>query len=232
MKRIVAFVILVLLLLHISIRSGFLGRFMATPGDLGVNASIIAVNGTSNFLIEWDIERKPIERLLAGNDAVFVFYPVKIRLLDESWPIISDLFRPAVAIDDGGWKRTYDFGYNVWYYPTPGFNTPRVMMAKLVYFVPRNVDRGKVEIPISPSNISECSTIPVIFAYFHDNGGGEVVPGYVELRPKLYLGPNYPVFGSGELEVLFEFNFSRYIEHSGGWVEVRTLNVTLPCGGT
>ncbi len=232
-KKLIAVVfVLAFLVFELSLKLGYLGYFMAKPGDLNLESSVSETPNGSVFVIGWDIELKALDRIVNGNDIVLVFYPSGVRVSDEFWPLFKGFPKLNLTVRTGkGDEVPGRVGYNVWYYPTPGFATPKVELIRAVYVASDDVDGGRIELPLIPANISKCSTIPVIFAYFHDIGGGDVDPGYVELRPKLRFGPGYPVFGNESLEFFFEFNFSAWIDSTGGWVEVRVFNVTLPCEG-
>ncbi|AFL94774.1 hypothetical protein CL1_0567 [Thermococcus cleftensis] len=213
---------------------GLLKNFMASPDDLEINGSRVETPNGSAFVVEWYLQRKPLERLVSGRDSIFLFYPSGVHISGGVYPIIGGF--PGVNLTvypSGRQVNGSEIIYTVWYYDTPGWAVPKVEMVRAVYLVPPNVSGGRIEVPIRATNWSRCSVIPVILAYFHDTGGEGVNPDYIDLRPELHLGPDYPVFGNGTLEVLFDFNTSHWVEmylgERGGWVEVRVFNATLPC---
>ncbi|CAD5243651.1 hypothetical protein [Thermococcus camini] len=215
-------------------RMGALNDFMAGPEDLRVTSSVVETSNGSVLVIEWHLQRKPLERLLNDRDSVFLFYPSGIHISGGVYPVMGRLpWVNLTVYPSGRLVNRSEIDYTIWYYDTPGWAVPKVEMVRAVYPVPPNVSGGRIEIPLVATGWSLCSSVPVIFAYFHDTGGKHVNPDYIALRPELHLGPNYPLFGNGTLEVLFDFNTThwveRYVGKRGGWVEVGVFNVTLPC---
>lgn len=217
-------------------RMGALNDFMAGPEDLRVTSYVAETSNGSVLVIEWHLQRKPLERLLNGRDSVFLFYPSGVHVSGGVYPLIAGFPWVNLTVYPMGRQVTRsEIDYTVWYYDTPGWAVPKVEMVRAVYPVPSNVSGGRIEIPLVATDWSLCSSVPVIFAYFHNTGGEQVNPDHIDLRPELHLGPDYPFLGNGTLEVLFDFNTThwveRYIGKRGGWMEVRVFNVTLPCEG-
>ncbi|KUH34214.1 hypothetical protein APY94_02750 [Thermococcus celericrescens] len=215
-------------------RMGALNDFMAGPEGLRVTSSVVETSNGSVLVIEWHLQRKPLERLLNGRDSMFLFYPSGVHVSGSVYPLIAGFPWVNLTVYPVGRQVTRgEIDYTVWYYDTPGWAVPKVEMVRVVYPVPPNVSGGRLKVPFVATNWSICSSVPVIFAYFHDTGGEEVNPDYIALRPRIGLGPNYPVFGNGTLEMLFDFNTTHWVElymgKRGGWVEVRVFNATLPC---
>ncbi|QDA30824.1 hypothetical protein FH039_03265 [Thermococcus indicus] len=217
-------------------RMGGLNDFMASPGDLEVKGSLVETPNGSAFVIEWHLQRKPLERLLNGRDSAFLFYPSGVHISGSVYPLIGGFPEVNLTVYPAGRQVNRSrVDYTIWYYDTPGWAVPKVEMVRAVYLVPPNVSGGRMEIPLMATNWSRCSTIPVVFSYFHDTGGKRITPDHIDLRPELHLGPDYPFLGNGTLEVLFDFNTSHWVDmylgKRGGWMEVRVFNVTLPCEG-
>ncbi|WP_148882725.1 hypothetical protein [Thermococcus aciditolerans] len=216
-------------------RMGALNDFMAGPEGLRVTSSVVETSNGSVLIIEWHLQRKPLERLLNGRDSVFLFYPFGVSLPHGVYTFLRGV--PWVNLTVYPAERQVnrsEMSYDVWYYDTPGFATPHVEMVRASYLVPSNVTGGRIELPLQAMNYSRCSVIPVVLVYFHETGGSEVEPSHISTRLTIRPGPGYPVFGNGTLETLFSFNVSKWVEFTywekrGGWVEVRVFNATLPC---
>ena len=219
-----------------AIRMGALNSFMTAPDELVVNGSASpAPNGTV-IVVEWHLPRKPLEKLLDGRDLMVLLYfagiysreGVSYSLLYDG-PVVNLTLYPSGRV-----VTKNERGYTVWRYDTEDFATLQVEMAWDLYAVPMNVTGGRIELFLPTVNYSRCSVIPVVVVYFHETGGDKVEPSHISTRLPVYLGPDFPISSNETLQTLFSFNISRWVDSSprgkrGGWMEVRTFNVTLPC---
>ncbi|NJE75418.1 hypothetical protein [Thermococcus sp. ES12] len=219
-----------------AVQHGLLSGWTSGPEQLKVRQAVLDTSDGTVLVVEWNLTEKPLEKLVDGRDAVFLFYPVMVYLPDEGHALTQGIPRVNLTVYPSE-RRVNQNGidYTYWYYDTPGFALPKVGMVRAVYPLPQNVTGGRIELLLDALNDSRCSVVPVVFAYFHGTGGDEIEPDHLDLRLPLRLGPDFPLFGNSTLEVLLDFNASHWVEmhlgERGGWVRVETFNVTLPCQG-
>ena len=217
--------------------NGYLSAFDASPKNLKL--SVHSENNT--VTVQWELRGGSIVRALAGGrDAIVLVYPDWVEKDEDSWVVLGDPVNLSLSLNG---KKAENIGIFAHPFKVSVFNgsaRANLRVFAIPVDFPSTVRSGKIALKLK-THYGACNDFTMAVIYFHSTNGGE----YRDLVLPLSVGfgerfPVLPGFKSRfnltiEASKMSEFLRStvnthysgELIEEPGGWLVVKTVNVTV-----